>query len=119
MASSVPLGDTKAFPAHVSGFGAVTPLTFEVDGTSDLLRVAFGSPIATGQEFVVRTVSVATPTDHILEGIYYDFTPAGSPRTMITQCQQYGFQRIVPSIDTMNAKAFYTTTIIGAFCILV
>jgi hypothetical protein len=36
----------------------------------------------------VRTVSVATPTEHILEGLYYDYTPEGKPRTIITQCQQ-------------------------------
>lgn len=49
------------------------------------LQVVFADPIAAGTEFVLRTVSVATPTDHILEGIYYDYTPAGAPRTMITQ----------------------------------
>ncbi|KAF1794956.1 Peptidase M1, alanyl aminopeptidase, C-terminal [Phytophthora cactorum] len=28
-------------------------------------------------------------------------------------CQQHGFQRIVPCIDTMDAKAYYTTTIVA------
>jgi aminopeptidase N len=32
---------------------------------------------------------------------------------MITQCQQYGFQRMVPSIDAMWAKTYYTTSIIA------
>ncbi|MDD2615372.1 MAG: M1 family metallopeptidase, partial [Methanosarcina sp.] len=31
----------------------------------------------------------------------------------ITQCQQWGFQRIVPCIDDMTAKCTYTTTIIA------
>jgi len=30
-----------------------------------------------------------------------------------SQCQQYGFQRIVPSIDLMAAKCYYTTTIVA------
>lgn len=30
-----------------------------------------------------------------------------------SQCQQYGFQRIVPSLDYMTAKAYYTTRIIA------
>lgn len=61
----------------------------------------------------VRTVSVCRPTKNILEGIYYDFTPPGAPPTMITQCQQYGFRRIVPCVDEMPAKTYYTTTIIA------
>ena len=31
----------------------------------------------------------------------------------ITQCQQWGFQRIVPCFDDMMAKCAYTTTIIA------
>lgn len=42
----------------------------------------------------------------------FNFDP-GQPRTIITQCQQYGFQRIVPAIDAMPAKAFYTTRIVA------
>jgi aminopeptidase N len=79
-----------------------------------LLQVTLPAAVPGGVEFVVRTVTVATPTDHILEGMYYDYTPAGCPRTIISQCQQYGFQRIVPCIDYMAAKMYYTTTIIGA-----
>ena len=51
-------------------------------------QVTLPSPVLPGQEFVVRTVSIATPTEHILEGLYYDYTPEGKPRTIITQCQQ-------------------------------
>ena len=35
----------------------------------------------------------------------------GCPCTQITQCQQWGFQRIVPCIDDMTAKCTYKTTI--------
>ncbi len=51
-----------------------------------------GSGLAAGSEFVLRTRSVATPTDNTLEGLYFDYTPAGAPRTIITQCQQYGYE---------------------------
>jgi len=30
-----------------------------------------------------------------------------------SQCQQYGFQRIVPSLDFMTAKAYYTTRLVA------
>jgi aminopeptidase N len=34
--------------------------------------------------------------------------------TLLTlQCQQYGFQRIAPSLDCMAAKCYYTTTIVA------
>ena len=45
--------------------------------------------------------------------MYYDETPPGAPPQQITQCQQWGFQRLVPCIDDMTAKCTYTTTIIA------
>ena len=39
--------------------------------------------------------------------------PATVPRNLMSQCQQYGFQRIAPTIDRMAAKTFYTTTIVA------
>jgi aminopeptidase N len=45
------------------------------------------------------------------EGMYYDETPKNCPPTMITQCQQWGFQRLVPCFDDMTAKCTYKTTI--------
>jgi aminopeptidase N len=43
--------------------------------------------------------------------MYYDETPKNCPPTMITQCQQWGFQRLVPCFDDMTAKCTYKTTI--------
>jgi len=48
---------------------------------------------------IADAVTEAVPTEHILEGLYYDYAPPHMPRTIITQCQQYGFQRIVPCMD--------------------
>ncbi|GLE06297.1 hypothetical protein PINS_up015544 [Pythium insidiosum] len=109
-----PLGESKKFVEHVKSFANATPLEFVVDKEDHFLIVKFGdAPIKSGEEFVIRTVSIATPTENILEGLYFDYTPKDAPRTIITQCQQHGFQRIVPCIDTMDAKAYYTTTIVA------
>ncbi|RHY20933.1 hypothetical protein DYB25_000731 [Aphanomyces astaci] len=108
-----PLNGSRNFVSHVASFGAPKPLEYVVDTVDHFLVITLDTPVQSGDEFVVRTVSIARPTENILEGLYYDYTPEGAPRTIITQCQQYGFQRIVPCIDTMDAKAFYTTTIVA------
>ncbi|KAI9905690.1 hypothetical protein PsorP6_013741 [Peronosclerospora sorghi] len=109
-----PLGDTKDFVDHVKSCANPRALEYEVNKENHFLIVRLAKPVQTGEEFVIRTVSVATPTENILEGFYFDYTPEGAPKTIITQCQQHGFQRIVPCIDTMDAKAYYTTTIVAS-----
>ncbi|RLN76074.1 hypothetical protein BBJ28_00026779, partial [Nothophytophthora sp. Chile5] len=108
-----PLGDKNDFVAHVQSFAEPRVLEYEVDSEDHFLVVKLAKPVQSGEEFVLRTVSLATPTENILEGLYFDYTPEGAPKTIITQCQQHGFQRIVPCIDTMDAKAYYTTTIVA------
>ncbi|OQR98439.1 metalloprotease family M01 [Achlya hypogyna] len=108
-----PLNGSRDFVSHVASFGEPAPLTYTVDTVDHFLVINLDAPVQSGDEFVILTESVARPTENILEGLYYDFTPEGCPRTIITQCQQYGFQRIVPCIDTMDAKAYYTTTIVA------
>ncbi len=77
----------------------------------DILRISFAKPLLPGTEHYVTTRTITRPTSHILEGLYYDETPKGAPCTQITQCQQWGFQRIVPCIDDMTAKCTYSTSI--------
>ncbi|OQS07388.1 metalloprotease family M01 [Thraustotheca clavata] len=108
-----PLDDSHDFVSHVASFDSPVPLEFSVDTVDHYLIINLDTPVATGEQFVIVTESIARPTENILEGLYFDFTPEGCPRTIITQCQQYGFQRIVPCFDTMDAKAYYTTTIIA------
>ncbi|TQD23410.1 M1 family metallopeptidase [Methanolobus vulcani] len=79
----------------------------------DILLIKFKENVPENTEIVISTETVCRPTDNILEGLYYDETPAGAPPQQITQCQQWGFQRIVPCIDDMTAKCTYTTTIIA------
>eukprot|EP00466_Bigelowiella_natans_P011040 jgi/Bigna1/81557/fgenesh1_pg.81_\ len=82
--------------------------------SKEKIIVDLGVEVSPGKEFVLRTENAVKPTSNVLEGIYYDYTLSGDyPKTMITQCQQYGFQRIVPAIDRMSAKAFFTTTIVA------
>jgi len=73
--------------------------------------IKFIRPIPKNKDFIIKTISSCKPTNNVLEGLYYDVTKEGCPPTMITQCQQWGFQRIVPSIDDMTAKCTYRTTI--------
>ncbi len=89
------------------------PLTFKYEKENDKLVLSFSKTISIGTEFVIRTETTCRPTNNILEGLYYDETPAGAPPTQITQCQQWGFQRLVPCFDDMTAKCTYTTTIIA------
>jgi len=64
-----------------------------------------------GDQFRIRTVTRCIPSDHILEGIYKDATPPGAPQQYMSQCQQWGFQRIMPIYDDCRAKCTMTTTI--------
>ena len=66
-----------------------------------------------GQSFSVRTKSVSRPSDHLLEGIYKDITPPGAPQQYMSQCQQWGFQRIMPIFDDCRAKCTMRTTLEG------
>ena len=84
---------------------------YEYFKDQDILRVTFKSPLSVNQEYKVRTKVITKPSWNVLEGIYYDISPEGCPCTQITQCQQWGFQRITPCIDDMTAKCTYFTSI--------
>jgi len=84
---------------------------WEYDRANSLLHIIFAAPLPPHTKATVRTDTVCRPSDHLLEGIYYDRTPPGAPPQQISQCQQWGFQRIVPCIDDMAAKCTYRSTI--------
>lgn len=65
------------------------------------------------EQFTILFETRCHPNKNMLEGLYFDYTPNSCPQTIISQCQQYGFQRITPSIDQMLNKQVYTTTIIA------
>ena len=88
-----------------------SPLSFEYRREKNKLAVKLPRRVEAGERFFVRTASRCTPTDHMLEGIYKDTTPPGAPQQFISQCQQWGFQRIMPVFDDCRAKCTMTTTI--------
>ncbi|NTV00918.1 MAG: hypothetical protein HGA55_07350, partial [Methanoregulaceae archaeon] len=73
-----------------------SPVAYAYDRDSSLLSVLFEREMPPGTRFTISTETVCYPSDHVLEGLYYDRTPPGAPPTQITQCQQWGFQRLVP-----------------------
>ena len=79
-------------------------LSYAYNREKTLLHIHFAHPIPPGETFVVETDTVCYPTANVLEGLYYDVTPKGAPPQQITQCQQWGSQRLVPCIDDMTAK---------------
>lgn len=86
-------------------------LAFEYLNEKAKLIIKLPRMINSGESFFVRTSTRCFPSDHILEGIYKDTTPPGAPQQFISQCQQWGFQRIMPIFDDCRAKCTMTTTI--------
>ncbi|MCD4821403.1 MAG: M1 family metallopeptidase [Methanococcoides sp.] len=88
-------------------------ISYDLRSDEYILSIKFPAMVPENTEIVIHTETICRPTSNVLEGLYYDETPAGAPPQQITQCQQWGFQRIVPCIDDMTAKCTYTTTIIA------
>jgi aminopeptidase N len=89
------------------------PVTYEYNKEDSMLEIIFKSEVSADVALTIITKSTCRPTHNILEGLYYDVAPKGCSCQQITQCQQWGFQRIVPSFDEMTAKCTYTTKIIA------
>ena len=87
------------------------PLDHEYDLSRNRLTVRLPRTVKEGESFSIRTTTSCIPSDHILEGIYKDVTPPGAPQQYMSQCQQWGFQRIMPIFDDCRAKCSMTTTI--------
>ncbi len=89
----------------------VLPLAYQYQRDRQKLIVTLPRMVKAGDKFRVRTVTHCFPSDHILEGIYRDVTPPGAPQQVMSQCQQWGFRRIMPIVDDCRAKCTMTTTI--------
>ncbi len=92
---------------------AGTPLEYDYRRDDNKLAVFFPKKVPEGQRFFIRTKTVCHPSEHVLEGIYRDVTPPGAPQQYMSQCQQWGFQRIMPIFDDCRAKCTMTTTLEG------
>ncbi len=77
------------------------------------LAVCLPRRVAAGQRFSLRVSATSRPSGNILEGIYRDTTPPGAPQQYVSQCQQWGFQRIMPIIDDCTAKCTWRTELQG------
>ncbi|MFO7870778.1 MAG: M1 family metallopeptidase [Kiritimatiellia bacterium] len=86
-------------------------LDFEYDPSASTLRIPLGRKAPGGTETAIHTRTLCFPSDHILEGIYKDTTPPGCPQQYMSQCQQWGFERIAPVLDDCRAKCTMTTTV--------
>ncbi len=90
---------------------SASAINFRYDRDRNKLTLIPESSIAKGSRFKIRTVTRCVPSDHVLEGIYKDVTPEGAPQQYMSQCQQWGFQRIAPVFDDCRAKCLMYTTI--------
>lgn len=98
-------------PAGAAEDGNCVRLDHQYDRSMNRLIVQLPRLVETGERFCVRTLTRCTPSDHLLEGIYRDTTPEGAPQQYMSQCQQWGFQRIMPIFDDCRAKCTMTTTL--------
>jgi len=89
------------------------PVEYEYREKSAKLVVTLPEPVNPGDRFYIRTVTRCFPSDSLLEGIYKDTTPPGAPQQYISQCQQWGFQRIMPILDDCRAKCTMIATLEG------
>lgn len=93
--------------------GEASALQHDYQVSRNKLVVTLPRTIQAGERIRLRTSSICRPSDHILEGIYRDTTPEGAPQQYMSQCQQWGFQRIMPIFDDCRAKCTMTTTLEG------
>jgi aminopeptidase N len=93
--------------------GTGQPAEYDYLEKSAKLVVKLPKPVNPGDTFHIRTATQCFPSDNILEGIYKDTTPPGAPQQYMSQCQQWGFQRIMPIFDDCRAKCTMTTTLEG------
>ncbi len=89
------------------------PCAFSLDALRNKLVVTLPRPLAAGEALRLFTRCRCTPSDALLEGLYRDITPSGAPQQYMSQCQQWGFQRILPVIDDCTAKCTFRTTLEG------
>jgi aminopeptidase N len=92
---------------------APAALQYDYRAGENKLVVMLPETVRKGQTFWVGTQSICRPSEYLLEGIYKDVTPPGAPQQYMSQCQQWGFQRIMPIFDDCCAKCTMRTTLEG------
>ncbi len=87
------------------------PLSYDYRKQENRLFITLPRKYAQGERLSLRTRTRCFPSEYELEGIYKDATPPGAPQQFMSQCQQWGFQRIMPIFDDCRAKCTMTTTL--------
>ena len=100
-------------PAEKSSRGGsdFLPCEFALDAARRKLVIPLPRPLAIGETLRVFARCRCAPSASLLEGLYRDTTPPGAPQQYMSQCQQWGFQRILPVIDVCTAKCTFRTTL--------
>jgi aminopeptidase N len=88
-------------------------LPYRYDQKRNKLLVRMERPVRKGERICVRTFTHCSPSHHVLKGIYRDTTPPGAPQQYMSQCEMWGFQRIMPVLDDPRSKCTITTTLEG------
>lgn len=89
-------------------------LPYEYDRSHHLITVKLPKPANPGDGIEVSFKCITHPSETVLDGIYRDTTPPGDhPQQYMSQCEQWGFQRIMPVIDDCTAKCTFKTVIEG------
>lgn len=89
------------------------PCEHALDVSRHKLVVTLPAACAPGATVRLHVRCRCTPSESLLEGIYRDVTPPGAPQQYMSQCQQWGFQRILPVVDDCTAKCTFRTTLEG------
>lgn len=103
--------DLEIGPATLLQGDMEHPLATFTDKPDHKLTLLLPNAMEAGDTFRIRLSAVCHPSDSLLEGIYRDTTPPGAPPQYISQCQQWGFQRIMPILDDCTAKCTWRTTL--------
>ncbi len=85
-------------------------LEYDYDEKAEKLHVKLGGKVRKGGVFSLTTSTHCFPSETELEGIYRDTTPKGAPPQYMSQCEMWGFSRIMPVIDDPRAKCTMSTT---------
>ncbi|MBR1586866.1 MAG: aminopeptidase N C-terminal domain-containing protein [Kiritimatiellae bacterium] len=101
---------------HCRAREAVREVMLDCDGKK--VPYTLDREYAPGERFTIDVAHTCHPDDRRLEGIYRDVTPRDGraparPQQYMSQCQQYGFQRILPVIDDCTAKCTFRTLLEG------
>ena len=90
----------------------IVPLTSVYIKEENKLTVFLPRAYKKGEKFALQIAATCVPSHTNLFGIYHDTTPPGDhPPQFFSQCQQWGFQRIMPILDDCTAKALWRTTL--------